>query len=133
MLGHSVLGIELDDATGKNDGEVKGVRLFSCEPNHGAVMRPSAVEIIDSTLRKVAAHVNDEMKLMTIKHLRENGLPHYMLAPVEADGQLAKLLKDGLFDYISTVDSDLLALSDGKVLFRLSPAGWVDSYYGSKI
>ena len=49
------LGIELDDATGKNDGEVKGVRLFSCEPNHGAVMRPSAVEVIDNTVFECAA------------------------------------------------------------------------------
>ena len=48
-------GIELDDATGKNDGEVKGVRLFSCEPNRGAVMRPSAVEIVDDTVFKCAA------------------------------------------------------------------------------
>ena len=90
-------------------------------------------EDIDSTLLKVAAHVNDEMKLTTIKHLRENGWPHYMVAPFEADGQLAKLLKDGLVDYISTVDSDLLALSDGKVLFRLSPAGWADQYYGPEM
>ena len=85
-------------------------------------------EDIDSTLLKVAAHVDDEMKLMTIKHLRENGWPHYMVAPFEADGQMAKLLKDGDVHYVSTVDSDLLALSKGNVLLRLSPAGWADLY-----
>jgi len=40
-------GVELDDASGRNDGEVKGVRLFTCEANKGAVMRPSAVEIVE--------------------------------------------------------------------------------------
>ena len=38
------IGVELDDATGRNDGEVKGVRLFQCEANHGAVMRPGTVK-----------------------------------------------------------------------------------------
>jgi hypothetical protein len=40
-------GVELDDASGKNDGEVKGIRLFTCEPNKGAVMRPSTLEAVD--------------------------------------------------------------------------------------
>ena len=35
------LGCELDEAVGKNDGKVKGVRLFQCDPNKGAVLRPS--------------------------------------------------------------------------------------------
>eukprot|EP00617_Octactis_speculum_P025721 CAMPEP_0185770056 /NCGR_PEP_ID=MMETSP1174-20130828/57283_1 /TAXON_ID=35687 /ORGANISM="Dictyocha speculum, Strain CCMP1381" /LENGTH=127 /DNA_ID=CAMNT_0028455351 /DNA_START=19 /DNA_END=402 /DNA_ORIENTATION=- len=38
------VGIELDEAAGKNDGLVKGVRLFTCEANHGAVCRPSTVQ-----------------------------------------------------------------------------------------
>ena len=37
------VGVELDEAAGRNDGEVKGVRLFTCEANHGAVMRPDGV------------------------------------------------------------------------------------------
>lgn len=40
--GHWV-GIELADATGKNDGEVKGVRYFTCEPGFGMFVRPSAI------------------------------------------------------------------------------------------
>ncbi len=39
-------GVELDDESGRNDGEVKGVRLFTCAAKKGAVMRPSAVEAI---------------------------------------------------------------------------------------
>jgi hypothetical protein len=29
------VGIELDDADGKNDGAVQGVRYFECAPQHG--------------------------------------------------------------------------------------------------
>ena len=45
------LGCELDEAIGKNDGEVRGVRLFQCEANKGAVVRPStATKISDPIL-----------------------------------------------------------------------------------
>lgn len=40
------VGIELTDATGKNDGEVKGVRYFACEPGFGMFVRPSAIAAI---------------------------------------------------------------------------------------
>jgi hypothetical protein len=40
------LGIELDEANGKNDGAVKGVRLFQCEANKGTVVRPSAASVL---------------------------------------------------------------------------------------
>ena len=29
------VGLELDDAQGKNDGVVRGYRYFCCPPNHG--------------------------------------------------------------------------------------------------
>ena len=38
-------GVELETASGKNDGEVKGVRLFTCAPNYGTVMRPSTLSL----------------------------------------------------------------------------------------
>ena len=41
------LGCELDEAVGKNDGEVKGVRLFQCDANKGAVLRPSTATKIE--------------------------------------------------------------------------------------
>ena len=37
------VGVLLDDATGKNDGSVKGVRYFECDPNHGMFLRPTAI------------------------------------------------------------------------------------------
>ena len=42
------LGCELDEAVGKNDGEVKGVRLFQCGENKGAVLRPSTATKIEN-------------------------------------------------------------------------------------
>ena len=40
------VGIELKGPTGKNDGEVKGVRYFTCKPAHGMFVRPSAVATV---------------------------------------------------------------------------------------
>jgi len=37
------IGVELDDATGKNDGQVQGERYFQCEPGFGMFIRPTAV------------------------------------------------------------------------------------------
>ena len=42
------IGVELDEPTGKNDGEVKGVRLFTCGENRGAVCRPSTLKGVDA-------------------------------------------------------------------------------------
>lgn len=40
------LGVELEDASGKNDGSVQGQRYFDCKPGHGMFVRPAAVAII---------------------------------------------------------------------------------------
>lgn len=41
------IGVVLDDATGKNDGSVKGQRYFTCEPGHGMFVRPAAASICE--------------------------------------------------------------------------------------
>ncbi|KCV68879.1 hypothetical protein H696_04297 [Fonticula alba] len=41
------VGIELDGPVGKNDGTVKGKRYFTCAPNHGLFVRPTAVTPLD--------------------------------------------------------------------------------------
>ncbi|KAJ5125605.1 hypothetical protein N7526_007782 [Penicillium atrosanguineum] len=37
------IGVELTDATGKNDGAVQGERYFECEPGFGMFIRPTAI------------------------------------------------------------------------------------------
>lgn len=37
------IGVELNDATGKNDGEVQGERYFECDPGFGMFIRPTAI------------------------------------------------------------------------------------------
>ena len=39
------IGVELEDATGKNDGSVQGERYFDCEPGHGMFVRPAAAAV----------------------------------------------------------------------------------------
>ena len=46
------IGVVLDDATGKNDGSVKGRRYFTCEPGHGMFVRPGAASIIEQPTPK---------------------------------------------------------------------------------
>lgn len=40
------LGVELEDASGKNDGSVQGQRYFDCKPGHGIFVRPAAVATV---------------------------------------------------------------------------------------
>ncbi|KAI0684674.1 dynactin [Cytidiella melzeri] len=40
------VGIELDEANGKNDGTVNGEKYFTCKLGHGVFVRPSQVKIL---------------------------------------------------------------------------------------
>ncbi|CEP09589.1 hypothetical protein [Parasitella parasitica] len=40
------VGIELDEAYGKNSGVVQGKRYFECRTNHGVFVRPSQVKVL---------------------------------------------------------------------------------------
>lgn len=47
------IGLELNEATGKNDGSVQGERYFDCEPGYGMFVRPSVVgRVIPNPLRE---------------------------------------------------------------------------------
>lgn len=52
------IGIELEDASGKNDGAIQGKRYFDCPPGHGMFTRPSVLKIIDESTPKPAARPN---------------------------------------------------------------------------
>ena len=52
------VGVELDDASGKNDGAVQGERYFDCEPGHGMFVRPGVTRIIDQPTPKPAGRAN---------------------------------------------------------------------------
>ncbi|KAJ5759602.1 hypothetical protein N7520_006758 [Penicillium odoratum] len=47
------IGVELTDATGKNDGAVQGERYFDCEAGYGMFIRPTAVaEVLQQAPRE---------------------------------------------------------------------------------
>lgn len=69
--------------------------------------------------------VTHEMALQLIKRCREINAD-CIVAPYEADAQLAYLNKIGLADYIVTEDSDLILFGCRKILFKLDLAGHSD-------
>jgi dynactin 1 len=50
FAGGSWLGVELDEASGKNDGAVQGQRYFNCKPGYGMFVRPSVAIVIEQPL-----------------------------------------------------------------------------------
>jgi hypothetical protein len=42
------VGIELNEANGKNNGIINGITYFTCQPNYGVFVRPSQVKVIGS-------------------------------------------------------------------------------------
>ena len=62
------------------------------------------------------------MAYQLIKVLKEQAIP-YLVAPYEADAQLAYLEKCGAIDAVLTEDSDLLVFGCNTVLFKLDQAG----------
>lgn len=43
------VGIELSQPVGKNDGSVKGIPYFTCQPNYGVFVKPSQVKIVQDS------------------------------------------------------------------------------------
>ncbi|KAL6717328.1 hypothetical protein ACLMJK_005243 [Lecanora helva] len=53
------VGVELDDATGKNDGAVQGRRYFDCSAGYGMFVKPNAIAVPeDQPTAKPAARTN---------------------------------------------------------------------------
>ena len=55
------IGIELEDASGKNDGAVQGQRYFDCPPGHGMFIRPSVLTIVDESTPRPNARPNGKL------------------------------------------------------------------------
>ena len=47
VLSGTWIGLELDEAHGKNDGDVRGYRYFSCPPNHGLLAKHMCCRSVD--------------------------------------------------------------------------------------
>ena len=67
------VGVELDDATGKNDGEVQGQRYFACPQGYGMFIRPNVATIIDQPTPKPAPRMNGKAHSAAV-----NGRPSSM-------------------------------------------------------
>ncbi|KAI9848959.1 MAG: hypothetical protein M1837_005848 [Sclerophora amabilis] len=53
------IGLELQEATGKNNGTVQGEQYFDCAPAHGMFVRPSAATVIEQAPSKMNGKAKD--------------------------------------------------------------------------
>ncbi|GAA6024160.1 hypothetical protein JCM11491_001019 [Sporobolomyces phaffii] len=107
----SKMGTEGDREKRRNEALAKG-NSFRAEGKHSQA-REAYVKAVD---------VTPEMAYQLIKALRQEGI-QYVVAPYEADPQLAYLEKEGIVDGIITEDSDLLVFGCRNVLFKLDGEG----------
>lgn len=47
--GRAAIGVEMDEAVGKNNGEIKGRVYFTCEAEHGKLVDPKKVTLVDES------------------------------------------------------------------------------------
>ncbi|KAL8278126.1 hypothetical protein RQP46_009450 [Phenoliferia psychrophenolica] len=107
----SKMGTEGDRERKRTDALAKGT-AFLAEGKKG-LARDCFVKAVD---------VTPEMAYQLIKALRREGV-QYIVAPYEADPQLAYLERHGFVDGIITEDSDLLVFGCRNVLFKLDGDG----------
>ncbi|KAL8928863.1 MAG: hypothetical protein Q9208_001641 [Pyrenodesmia sp. 3 TL-2023] len=55
------VGVALDDATGKNDGSVRGRRYFDCQPGHGMFVRPAATKSLEQPTPKASRRLQPKV------------------------------------------------------------------------
>jgi len=72
------VGVTLEEALGKNDGEVQGKRYFQCDANHGVFVRPQQVQVID---RKMSGEPAVASKIGRESRLKSPSRPSKMQAP----------------------------------------------------
>lgn len=79
-----------------------------------------------------AVDVTSAMAHEVIKECRRRGID-YIVAPYEADAQLAYLTQCKLADVVITEDSDLILFGCEKVLFKMDRAGFGNLYEKSRL
>lgn len=102
-------GTENERKQKREDARARG-KVFLAQGKH-AQARECFLKCID---------VTPQMAFQFIKALRAESVP-YVVAPYEADSQLAYLERVGAVDAILTEDSDLLVFGCKTVLFKLDP------------
>jgi exonuclease 1 len=65
-----------------------------------------------------AIDISPDIAYRLIVELKKKGV-QYVVAPYEADAQLAYLSREGIADVIITEDSDLMAFGAKKMLYKL--------------
>ncbi|WFD44661.1 hypothetical protein MPSI1_003331 [Malassezia psittaci] len=104
-------GTEMDRFAKRQENRAKGLAFL--ERNQTAAAREAFTRCVD---------VTPAMAFELIKVLRTENIP-YVVAPYEADAQLAFLERHNLVDAIITEDSDLLVYGCKTVLFKLDTYG----------
>lgn len=80
-----------------------------------------------------AIDVTPAMARKVIRAVKEKGFD-YVVAPYEADAQMAYLAKEGIVDFVISEDSDLVVFGVQKILFKLKFPNCRGSFFdGSKI
>ncbi|WFC96681.1 hypothetical protein MBRA1_003344 [Malassezia brasiliensis] len=102
---------EAERAAKRAEHRAKGLALH--QQNKGSAARDAFVRCVD---------VTPAMAHELIRVLRAEGIA-YVVAPYEADAQLAYMERQGLIDAIITEDSDLLVFGCKTVLFKLDTYG----------
>jgi len=82
------------------------------------------IELAQSFLQR-SIDVTPEMAYEVIKALRKENFD-FLVAPYEADAQLAMLSRENLIDLVITEDSDLIVYGARSILFKLDRYGYGD-------
>jgi exonuclease-1 len=75
---------------------------------------------VEQGMRKMidSIDVSPDIAYLLVEELQNRGIK-FIVAPYEADAQLAYLSRSGMVDFIITEDSDLLAFGAKKILYKL--------------
>ncbi|KAK5711126.1 hypothetical protein LTR15_012614 [Elasticomyces elasticus] len=76
------VGVELDEASGKNDGSVKGERYFECEQEYGMFLRPSGIRrVVEQPKARPANGLGAKSSRPSSVYVGVNGLKKQAAGP----------------------------------------------------